>query len=152
MENGSRLFRKESIDHISSPEQMNDYMRVTSPRLWMILSAVLVLLIGFVIYASTATMESTLKVQAEVFMPEEEATEQIIYYFIEAPVELKDQLQVGMTVRIAGYNTKINSISHDEEYLLAVGTFPDTNLPLQSGKYDAEVVTESTTPISFLLN
>lgn len=35
MENN--LFRKKSLEHISSPEELHDYMRVTSPRLWMIL-------------------------------------------------------------------------------------------------------------------
>ena len=37
MENG--LFRKKSMERISSPEELHDYMRVTSPRLWMILGA-----------------------------------------------------------------------------------------------------------------
>ena len=27
------LFRQESMDHISSPEEMHDYLRVTSPSL-----------------------------------------------------------------------------------------------------------------------
>ena len=35
------LFRKESYDRISSPEQMRDYMRVTSPLLWMLLAAMI---------------------------------------------------------------------------------------------------------------
>ena len=50
MDNG--LFRKKSIDRISSPEELHDYMRVTSPRLWMILAAVVLLLVGFIVYAS----------------------------------------------------------------------------------------------------
>ncbi len=49
MENG--LFRKKSLERISSPEQLHDYMHVTSPRLWMLLIAVAVLLIGFLAYA-----------------------------------------------------------------------------------------------------
>ena len=61
MEN--QLFRQKSIDRISSPEQLHDYMRVTSPKLWMILSAIIVLMVGLIVLASTATMESTMKVQ-----------------------------------------------------------------------------------------
>ena len=59
---GNQLFRKESLDRISSPEQLHDYMRVTSPRMWMILSAIAALLIGFIVYASTTTMESTISI------------------------------------------------------------------------------------------
>ena len=54
MESG--LFRQKSVERISSPEDLHEYMRVTSPRLWMILIAILVLLAGFILFASTATM------------------------------------------------------------------------------------------------
>ena len=42
----SQIFRKKSMDKISSPEQMNDYIRVANPSVWMILIAVIVLLAG----------------------------------------------------------------------------------------------------------
>jgi hypothetical protein len=45
----NQLFRKKSIDRISSPEKLEDYMRVTSPRLWMLLSAIVILLVGFLV-------------------------------------------------------------------------------------------------------
>ena len=38
------LFRKSSIDRISSPEQLNDYIRVTNPSIWVILAAIIILL------------------------------------------------------------------------------------------------------------
>ena len=41
-----QLFRKESIDQIKSPEQLNDYLRVTTPTVWIILIAVIILLAG----------------------------------------------------------------------------------------------------------
>lgn len=59
---GDQLFRKESLERISSPEQLHDYMRVTSPRMWMILSAIAALLVGFIVYASTTTMENTINI------------------------------------------------------------------------------------------
>ena len=40
------LFRKNSVEHISSPEQLNDYLRVTSPAIWVVLIAVIILLAG----------------------------------------------------------------------------------------------------------
>ena len=41
MEN--RLFRQQSMDQVNSPEQIRDYLRVTSPKLWMLIAAVLAL-------------------------------------------------------------------------------------------------------------
>ena len=41
---GSTIFREKSLNKIASPEQMNDYIRVSSPSVWMVLTAVIVLL------------------------------------------------------------------------------------------------------------
>ena len=40
----NQIFRKESLDQISSPEQLNDYLRVTNPAVWLVLTAVILLL------------------------------------------------------------------------------------------------------------
>ena len=47
----SDLFRKKSIDRVSSPEQLNDYIRVTTPSVWLVLLAVILLLIGMLIWS-----------------------------------------------------------------------------------------------------
>ena len=33
------LFRKESVERVSSPEQLSDYLHVTSPAIWVVLAA-----------------------------------------------------------------------------------------------------------------
>ena len=40
-----QLFRKKSVERVSSPEQLNDYIRVANPSLWLVLGAVIVLLV-----------------------------------------------------------------------------------------------------------
>ncbi len=40
------LYREKSLERINSPEQLNDYIRVTTPSVWLVLIAVIVLLIG----------------------------------------------------------------------------------------------------------
>lgn len=52
------LFRKKSIDRMSSPEQLNDYIRVTSPSVWLILVALVVLLIGILAWSILGTVET----------------------------------------------------------------------------------------------
>ena len=37
----SDLYRKESMDRIQSPEQLNDYLRITNPSVWVVLGAVI---------------------------------------------------------------------------------------------------------------
>ena len=146
-----QLFRKSSIDRISSPEQLHDYMRVTSPKLWMILSAIIALLVGFIIYASTATMESTMPVKAEVVNVTRDDDE-ICTVSVTLPADQREMLQPGMTVRIAGREGKISFTLVDGEEAVAMVDMAESSQRLPDGAYDAEIVTETTTPISFLLN
>ncbi|MBQ7678765.1 MAG: hypothetical protein IJT34_02835 [Butyrivibrio sp.] len=45
------IFREKSMERVSSPEQLNDYIRVTTPSVWLILIAVLFLLAGVLVWA-----------------------------------------------------------------------------------------------------
>ena len=50
-----QIFRKKSLDRLSSPEQLNDYLHVTSPGIWIVLGAVIFLLIS--IFAMLPAMQ-----------------------------------------------------------------------------------------------
>ena len=41
MQENSGLYREKSMERISSPEKLNDYMCVTTPSVWLVLAAVL---------------------------------------------------------------------------------------------------------------
>ena len=58
-ENNSKntIFRKKSIDRVSSPESLNDYIRVTSPSVWIVLIAILVLLTGLLMWSIFGRLE-----------------------------------------------------------------------------------------------
>ena len=40
------IFRQKSIDKVSSPEKLDDYIRVTTPSVWITLFAIVILLVG----------------------------------------------------------------------------------------------------------
>ncbi|MBQ0072550.1 MAG: hypothetical protein KBS81_11975 [Spirochaetales bacterium] len=52
-----KLYRKESIEKISSPDELNDYLKVASPRVWLVLAALGTILIGGVVWVCTASPE-----------------------------------------------------------------------------------------------
>ncbi|MBQ9420511.1 MAG: hypothetical protein IJU30_01970 [Lachnospiraceae bacterium] len=56
MENS--IFRKKSLEQISSPEELNDYLHVTGPSVWLVLTAVILLLAGMLIWSSVASFDS----------------------------------------------------------------------------------------------
>lgn len=46
-----KIFRKKSLDRISSPEQLNDYIKVSNPSVWLIITAVCILLVSAFVWA-----------------------------------------------------------------------------------------------------
>ena len=52
------IFRQKSMDRVSSPEQLNDYIRVTTPSVWLVLIAVIVLLLGILGWSVFGTVEN----------------------------------------------------------------------------------------------
>lgn len=55
----NKLFRQKSIDRVSSPEALNDYVKVSSPGVWIVLAAVVVLLIGACVWGVFGRLETT---------------------------------------------------------------------------------------------
>ena len=53
------VFRDKSIERISSPEQLNDYVKLSDPGVWFVLAAITVLLIGACIFGVCGNVDST---------------------------------------------------------------------------------------------
>ena len=148
MEN--RLFRQQSMDQVNSPEQIRDYLRVTSPKLWMVIAAALVLLAGFLAYMSVAEREITAPVRVKVENVEAEGREQTFVTF-EIPTANRDNYRQGMTVRFDGMTGKIRYFVETEETTEVTVLPDDPDAKITAGEYDAVVVVESSTPIEELL-
>ena len=46
------------MDQVSSPEQLNDYIRVTTPSVWLVLAVIILLLAGMVTWSIMGTVEA----------------------------------------------------------------------------------------------
>ncbi len=53
------IFRQKSMDRVSSPEQLNDYIRVTTPSVWLVMAALVVLLVGMLAWSVFGKVEAT---------------------------------------------------------------------------------------------
>ncbi len=133
------LFRQKSLERISSPEQLNDYMRVTSPAMWMVLGAVIALLAGLLVLSCVNKLETLLPAEAQVKDGVMEIT---------LPASKAEEVDDGMPVRIAGQEVAIEYVRENA----AGEAICTADLDVEDGTYDAEIVTDSVSPISFLLN
>lgn len=131
------IFRSETMERISSPEKLTDYLRVTSPGIWIILAAVLILLAGFFVWMSVDTLETTVDVGVSVQNHNAEV----------AIKNADGTIEKDMTLRVGDQETAILSTRTDE-YGRTVGT---AELNLTDGMYDGTLVTEAVHPMHFLL-
>ena len=49
----SDLFRKETVDKITGPEELNAYVKVLNPRIWFILIGIGIALIGLIFFVAS---------------------------------------------------------------------------------------------------
>ena len=123
------LFRKKTVDKISSPEQLTEYLKVTSPRMWIILAAVIMVLAAVFVWGILGTMETV-----------EDA--RVLVTAGRARIVIPDsaKLERGMLLRVDGQEFKVNGTVSDEfgrTVGIATVTLPD-------GLYDGTVVIDQT--------
>ena len=58
----AKLFREKSLEAMDSPESLNDYLRVTSPGVWLVLAAVIALLVGGILWGIFGRIDTTRRV------------------------------------------------------------------------------------------
>ena len=51
------VFREKSVDRVTGPESLNDYIRVTSPSVWIALLALVILLAGMLVWSVFGRIE-----------------------------------------------------------------------------------------------
>lgn len=100
-----KLYREKSLERISSPEQLNDYLRVTSPSVWIILAAIVILLAGLLVWSSVATIESYVSGTAEV----KDGVMTIRF----DDQKFAKNVETGMTVSAGDTQTSVSSIGRD---------------------------------------
>lgn len=153
-----QIFRKKSLDRISSPEQLNDYIRVANPAVWLILGAVLVLLVGALVWGVFGRLDTT----APACVTSEGG--KILCYLNEDDAA---NAQVGMKVVVGDAEYSVAELSNQaisaegmDARILHVGGFDETQWLCQAtldgemdeGVYSAYLILESVSPMSFVAN
>ena len=62
----TKLFREKSLEAVESPESLNDYLRVTSPGIWIVMAAVITLLVGFILWGILGHIRTTAEVAVQI--------------------------------------------------------------------------------------
>ncbi|MBR2822562.1 MAG: hypothetical protein IKE24_02615 [Clostridia bacterium] len=154
-----KLFREKSLEAVESPEALNDYLRVTSPGVWIVLSAVILVLIGGILWAVFGHVDTSLNLAVV------SGDSGIVCYI---PYTQMESVMASGSVQIDGRDyplqpdedARLVTVAEDMNPFVRVAgdlrlgdVTVETRLggELPVGIYTGSVVTESLRPISLLL-
>ena len=159
MNKNNTIFRKKSIDRINSPEQLNEYIRVTNLTVWFALIGIIIFLLGVILWGIFGHIETTVDTVSVV--QNGQAT-----CYIHA--EDVDSVEVGAIVNIKNTQSTVETIlsspiqmnNNVDNYILFLGEYEKDDFcytatiktTLPNGIYSGSIVTESLHPIRFIIN
>lgn len=135
------IFREKSLEKVKSPDNLNEYIRVANPGVWVLLAAVIALLVGMCIWGVFGQLTTEVVVDARsdngvvtCFLTEKDAK----------------SVQPGMPAVIDGQPGTVSEVNvrsgANSTCLLQMES------PLPDGIYIARIEVENIHPASFLLN
>lgn len=155
----SNLFRQKSLERISSPEQLSSYIRVSTPSVWLLLTAIVILLAGVCVWGVFGHMDTTLPAAAV------SQDGSVTAWVREADVE---KIHAGSAVSIGSAEGTVLSVDAEPvrvdetftDYMRHVGSLRDgewvfavvLDVDCPDGVHAAQIVIDSVHPMSFVLN
>lgn len=152
---------EKKLKKVDSPEQLNQYIRLSNPGVWILLIAIVVLLIGVCAWGFLGKIDTKINTVAI-------SRDYNSYIYIkETDLE---KVKTGMKVEIANNENKYEIVEIEttpekvtdelSEYARHLGNFQigewvykcKLNSSLREGTYGANVVVESIAPMVFVIN
>ena len=156
-EQEKEIFREKSIEQLSAPEQLMDYLRVTGPGIWLILIGILVLMAGILVWGIFGNISTTVTVPSQ-------AKDGVLHvYVLQEDMQGSDAtvaVSVGdQEMEASAEDAKAITLDTDDAPQLyetgylkagknALELTCDTNL--KDGFYQADLTTQTLKPIKLL--
>lgn len=157
----NELFRKKNMRQLSSPEELNDYIHVTNPGLWILMAAIITFLVGVCVWGAVAEVTTVVQTAAV------SDGQSVICYVKEEDISY---VETGMTAYINDEAYTVSAVDsvpftvredNLNEYALRVGdlsigewVYPVTLTgdAVTDGVYDVEIIVDRISPFYFVFN
>lgn len=156
MENET-VFRDKSIKRISSPDQLNDYVRLTNPGVWFVVGAIMIILVGACLFGALGHIDSSVPSVCI-----SDGTDTVCLVKREYGDRFADDMHMqlnGTEYSVSLRDAKPVAIDADfDSYALFVGDMDlgewvyeiDVDGQIPEGIFEARLVTERLSPLSFI--
>jgi len=154
----AELFRQKSLDRVSSPENLDKYIKATTPSLWLLLGSIIILLIGVLVWASVGKIPSYSDIGIRI------QEREMVFYIQETDQE---KLCDESYVQIGDVKYEISSVTGPELVNASTDTFLmdaaglkagdwyyviTCRTGLRDGQYKGKIVFEKISPIHYIIN
>ena len=129
-----------SSRRITSPEQLNDYLKVTSPKIWLLLFAVALLMVGLILWSGFTTVESYASGTAQAVGGD------LVVTFDDEKKAAK--VKAGMMMDVGDVETEILTVGTNDKGEIVASA--QANIP--DGLYSVRVGYATAQVLSMLLN
>ncbi len=159
-EEKSSIFRQSSLDRIASPEQLDDYIRIARPGVWLIIAAIVILLAAFLVWGAYGTLPTTID---EVGIVKD--GEMICYNADISHIAPSMDVTIGertgrvMHVSAEPYSSAEIASRYESDYVVHMLGVEDWNYEIRisapnvpDGLAEATIITGQVHPITFIFN
>lgn len=159
----NEIFRDESLQQINSPDNLNDYIKIASSGIWMLLGSILLILVGGIFWCIFANLET--KADSAVVVNGSSAK---CYLSEDDSKYISDNMTIiidGQKYPLGEHNANMEKLSpddsSDEVYLHVMNhekagwyfIYDIEGLSdLKDGIYKGTIIIDSVKPISFFVN
>lgn len=162
-----KIFREKSLERISSPEQLNEYIKVSSPGVWFAMLAVAVFLIGAVIWAVIGRVDVYVPAVAEandgvttLYVPCNELDQSVIDDAIDFQTDAGRFVLKGNSGNAEPTEITAEMLDSIDPIVVYTGQFRegdwlyilDGTSNMEDGVVSCQVVSEEHAPIDFIIN
>ena len=140
MENSNQVFREKSLNALSSPEELNNYLHVTRPSVWIMLGAAILVMVGLFIWSSFVSLQSKVRGTAKV-------SDGVVTVTVD-DMNTAGSVETGMILQVGKLEVPLTSVGQDERGKTIAGATAE----LPDGEYPCEIVYKSTQLLQMMFN
>ena len=155
------IFRQESVDQISTPDDLKQYIKFASPGMWLTMIAILIFMVGGCVWCIFAKLDtkviSAVLVENDVatcFVSEDDPVKPGMYIEIEGQkytLHEHSEKLVKLQVTDESDDVILHTMDKDEDGWYNIYLIPGFS-SMNNGIHRGEIIIDSVSPISFLTN
>lgn len=118
----NELFRKSSIERISSPEQLNDYIKVSKPGVWIVMVALLIMVFSVFYWAIASEMPNTQTLNSSMLVLDKQTQKYVVYSYV--TLEQASLIKEGMEAQVSPANISKDEYGYIKGKIAEVSLYP----------------------------